>query len=131
MADAQQGFARAVVLQALCGRTTQPSCGSQAAQRPQGGEGPDTQAPAAHASPTVQALPSSQGTLLFGWAHWPVPLQTSSVHALASAVHAVPAAAAQASAASLQVRLHSGPLAHGSPACRAQVPPLHVSAPLQ
>src|SRR6185295_19274231 len=32
---------------------------------------------------------------------------------------------------SLQRLAHSPPPAHGSPACTAQLPPLHVSAPLQ
>jgi hypothetical protein len=55
----------------------------------------------------------------------------SSVHPLPSSLQLVPAGAAHVSAASLQVRLHSGPPAQGSPMCTPQVPAAHVSAPLQ
>ena len=45
---------------------------------------PPTQAPAAHVSPVVQALPSLHGAVLFVWTHPETALQESSVHPLPS-----------------------------------------------
>src|SRR5437763_1525485 len=78
----------------------------------------------------VQTMPSLQEAVLFGCVQAPAPLQASSVQTLPSLVQAVPAPVWQLWADSLQVLLHSGPLAHGSPLC-VHVPPLHVSVPLQ
>ena len=79
----------------------------------------------------LQNNPSLHGSLFAGCAHAPRPSQTSSVQEFESAVHGVPAATAQLSLASVHEPPHSPPPAHGSPACAAHVPPLHVSAPLQ
>src|SRR5262249_51274337 len=57
--------------------------------------------------------------------HW------SLVQTFPSSVHAVPDATKQLSAISLHEFAHSAPPAHGSPAWRLQLPPEHVSAPLQ
>src|SRR5207248_2346896 len=58
--------------------------------------------------------------------------QWSSVQTLPSLVQAIVAGSKQLSAASLQVRAHSGPPAHGSPAWFVQPPaPSQVSGPLQ
>src|SRR5262245_48893400 len=73
---------------------------------------------------TVPAWPA-------GCTHVPSPSHWSSVHTLPSSAHAVPVRAKQLSAVSSQVRAHSGPPVHGSPACTLHVPLLHVSAPLQ
>src|SRR5689334_4911646 len=72
---------------------------------------------------TIPALPA-------GCAHAPDPSHSSTVQALESAVHAEPAATKQFWLASLQMSAHSGPPAHGSPAC-VHVPPAQVSTPLQ
>jgi hypothetical protein len=67
----------------------QPVAGSQASvvqtlPSLQSGPGPPTQAPPAQASPVVQALPSSQGALLFAWVQPVAGSHPSSVQSLAS-----------------------------------------------
>src|SRR5439155_9003342 len=81
-------------------------------------------------SPVVHGFRSSHGAVLFGCVQVPSPSHWSSVQTSPSSVHGVSAAVWQPCAASLQVLSHSGPPAHGSPPC-VQVPPLHVSVPLQ
>src|SRR5512139_25295 len=89
------------------------------------------QAPAAHRSTVVQARPSSQEPPLVPvWAHAPLPLQASSVHALSSLEHGVPAASAQLSSGSLHESLHSVPPAQGLPA-PTQPPLTHASVNVQ
>jgi hypothetical protein len=61
----------------------------------------------------------------------PWPSQISLVHTSPSSVQHVFAAVKQFRSVSLHVVLHSAPPAHGSPACRLQLPPLQVSLPLQ
>src|SRR2546427_7939344 len=61
----------------------------------------------------------------------PAPSQWSAVRGLPSAVHGVGAGLKQLPALSLQLVLPSGPPVQGFPACTTQLPPLHVSAPLQ
>src|SRR5262249_38440118 len=79
----------------------------------------------------LQKSPSSHGAVLFGCVQAPLPLHWSFVHTLPSLVHAVPAESKQLSAASLQLWAHSGPPAQGLPAWTVQLPPPHVSGPLQ
>ena len=67
---------------------------------------------------------------MFVCTHPVAGLHESSVQTLASDVHVVVLGLKQLSAASLHRVLHSAPPAHGSPEC-PQVPPLHVSVPLQ
>src|SRR5439155_11159840 len=81
-------------------------------------------------SPVVHGFRSSHVAVLLGCAHVPSPSHWSSVQTSPSSVHGVSAVVRQLWAASLQVSLHSGPLAHGSPLC-VQTPPLQVSVPLQ
>jgi hypothetical protein len=71
-----------------------------------------------------------QGAVLFT-PQLPEPLQTSSVQTFPSAVHGVSSASKQLSALSLQESAHSGPPEQGLPPWIEQVPPPHVSAPLQ
>jgi hypothetical protein len=77
-----------------------------------------------HGSPSLQ----------FGGApptHVPEPLHWSPVvHAFASS-HDVPEALAQVSGVSLQVCAQNASAVHGLPLCVAQLPPAHVSVPLQ
>src|SRR5438093_8173924 len=80
-------------------------------------------------SPVVHGFRSSHVAVLLGCAHVPSPSHWSSVQTSPSSVHGVSAVVRQLWAASLQVSLHSGPLAHGSPLC-VQTPPLQVSVPL-
>src|SRR5262245_64296149 len=93
---------------------------------------PPVQAPPLQVSPDVQSSPSLHvaPSLPGGWLQVPLPLHWSFVHGFPSLVHAVPAGSRQLSAASLQVSAHSGPPVQGLPTC-TQVPPLHVSGPLQ
>jgi hypothetical protein len=66
---------------------------------------PGWQEPLAHTSPVVHALLSVHVAVLFT-PQVPLPLHTSLVQGLPSAVHAVPAAEKQLSAASLQEFRH-------------------------
>jgi hypothetical protein len=68
---------------------------------------------------------------LIGCVHKPLPLQTSLVQTLASAVQELFAATKQLSAASLQTLAQTGPPAQGSPECTVQAPALQASVPLQ
>src|SRR5262249_26866972 len=88
-------------------------------------------APPLHVSVPLQKRLSLHGSVLGGCAHAPLPLHASSVQPLPSSVHGVPPGSKQLPADSLHASAHSGPLAHGSPACWPHAPPLHVSAPLQ
>src|SRR5262245_20497830 len=87
--------------------------------------------PPLQVSAPLQNILSLQGALFAGCTQEPLPLHWSLVHTLPSSVQWVPAVAVQVSVPSLQVLLHSGPAAHGSPAWTLQPPPEHVSAPLQ
>src|SRR5262245_33191077 len=61
--------------------------------------------------PVRQSVP----VLPAGWAQLPAPSHTSLLHTEPSSVQGVPPGSAQLSAASLQLSLHSGPPAQGSP----------------
>ena len=89
-----------------------------------------TQAPDWHMSVCVQAFPSLHERVLPGWTHEPFPSHRSSVQGLPSLVQLVPIGSKQLCAPSLHVSSHAEPAEHGLPAC-PQIPPLHVSTPLQ
>ena len=89
------------------------------------------QLPPPQVSAPLQKRPSLQDAVLFGCPQEPDPLHWSFVQPLPSSVQVVPDGAKQSSAVSLHTAAHSAPPAQGSPAWTPQVPPLHVSAPLQ
>jgi hypothetical protein len=87
--------------------------------------------PVEHRSPSSQDVPSAAT----GCVQAPAPLQTSDVHAFASAGHAVPLASKPQWYWSvlvwMQARSQTGSLPHGLPVCTEHTPLEHVSAPLQ
>src|SRR5438876_92372 len=92
----------------------------------QTGGGPPTQSPPLHVSFVVQALPSSQGRVLFAWAQPVAGLQESVVQTLPSSqlVGAPPAQAPPLQASPEVQALPASQPAGGRP---LQIPPLHVS----
>src|SRR5262245_39785330 len=68
-------------------------------------------------SAPLQNSPSAQRELFGVATHEPLPLQVFSVQGSPSSVHGVPEASKQESVGSWQASAHSGPAAHGLPAC--------------
>src|SRR5262249_11015808 len=100
-------------------------------RKPSGGHGappPGQVSATSHALATARhTVPAARG----GWVQTPEPLQTSSVQVFPSSPHGTNGVDSHGLSGSLHVACQSVDATHGSPACPAQSPVWHVSAPLQ